>query len=96
MPIYDYHCTSCSHRFELRQGFSAEPVEACPACHGQANRLFHPATVIYKGSGFYTTDYARKHVSAPSSSTNGPPPDTSAKNDTAPAEKHEEVKTSEE
>ena len=60
MPIYDYECVSCNHRFELKQGFDAEPRESCPLCQGLSRRRFHAPTVIYKGSGFYTTDYARK------------------------------------
>ena len=65
MPQYEYECASCRHRFELRQGFNAEPVETCPKCQGRAQRRFHSVAVIYKGSGFYTTDYARKQVSQP-------------------------------
>ena len=60
MPIYEYECVSCNHRFELKQGFDAEPTESCPKCQGLSRRKFHAPTVIYKGSGFYTTDYARK------------------------------------
>ena len=60
MPIYEYECVSCNHRFELKQGFDAEPTESCPRCQGFSRRLFHAPVVIYKGSGFYTTDYARK------------------------------------
>ena len=60
MPIYEYECSNCNHRFELKQGFDAEPTESCPACGGLSRRKFHAPTVIYKGSGFYTTDYARK------------------------------------
>ena len=60
MPIYEYECVSCNHRFELKQGFDAEPTESCPRCQGFSRRMFHAPIVIYKGSGFYTTDYARK------------------------------------
>lgn len=59
MPIYDYECLNCGNRFELRQGFNADPEEVCPRCHGKARRRFHSVAVIYKGSGFYTTDYKR-------------------------------------
>ncbi len=71
MPTYDYQCSECGNRFELRQGFDAEPVEACPQCQGQAHRRFHSVAVIYKGSGFYTTDYARKQVSLPGKADDG-------------------------
>lgn len=59
MPRYDYECLSCGNVFELRQGFDAEPMGVCRECGKTAKRKFHPVPVIYKGSGFYTTDYAR-------------------------------------
>ena len=60
MPIYEYQCVSCNHRFELKQGFDAESTEPCPVCQSLSRRVFHIPAVIYKGSGFYTTDYARR------------------------------------
>ena len=69
MPTYEYECRSCHHRFELRQGFDADPVETCPLCKGSSQRRFHAPAIIYKGSGFYTTDYARTNYSPPSSET---------------------------
>ena len=60
MPIYEYQCVSCDHRFELKQGFDAEPTSPCPICPSTSRRVFHIPAVIYKGSGFYTTDYARR------------------------------------
>jgi len=59
VPIYEYECASCHYRFEERQGFDADPVAICPRCRNQAFRIIHAAPVIYKGSGFYTTDYGR-------------------------------------
>ncbi len=59
MPRYDYQCTSCEHRFELLQSFSEAGSGTCPACSGAGRRVFHAVPVIYKGSGFYTTDYGR-------------------------------------
>ncbi|MDD5093744.1 MAG: zinc ribbon domain-containing protein [Dehalococcoidia bacterium] len=64
MPIYEYKCTSCSFGFEERQGFDAEPICVCPKCQNEARRLFTPAPIIFKGKGFYVTDY-------PSASANG-------------------------
>ena len=78
MPLYDYDCAGCGHRFERRQGFDADPVEVCPRCQGQAHRRFHSVTVIYKGSGFYTTDYPRKSYIGPAPSTDGASPGTSS------------------
>jgi putative FmdB family regulatory protein len=60
MPMYDYQCPSCFHQFELRQAFSAAPYAQCPHCETVSRRIFHPVPVIYKGTGFYTTDYARQ------------------------------------
>ena len=59
MPRYDYRCVACSNEFELVQSFSEAGSGACPVCAGKGQRVFHAVPVIYKGSGFYTTDYAR-------------------------------------
>jgi putative FmdB family regulatory protein len=73
LPLYDYQCSACNHRFELRQGFDSDSVADCPSCGASAKRRFNSVAVIYKGSGFYTTDYARKHLSEPTPSSNGTP-----------------------
>ncbi|MFC2058850.1 FmdB family zinc ribbon protein [Chloroflexota bacterium] len=65
MPVYDYQCDSCHSCFEQRQGFDADPVAICPECQGRARRLFRPVPIIYKGSGFYTTDHGRGVVNSP-------------------------------
>ena len=57
MPVYEYKCTSCDFSFEKRQGFDAEPVCICPQCRNKATRIFQPAPIIFKGKGFYVTDY---------------------------------------
>ena len=59
MPIYEYRCTN-GHQFEVFQAMSDDPVSACEECGAPVERLFHPVAVHFKGSGFYTTDYARK------------------------------------
>ena len=59
MPRYDYRCTACSHTFELVQSFKEAGQGICPECQGAGQRLYHAVPVIYKGSGFYTTDYGR-------------------------------------
>ena len=56
MPLYDYECVSCGNVFELRQSFDASPEGICPSCAGISRRKFHPVPIIYKGTGFYTTD----------------------------------------
>jgi putative FmdB family regulatory protein len=60
MPIYEYECAICHFRFEQRQHFDESVVGVCPLCQGKARRVLHSVPIIYKGSGFYTTDYARK------------------------------------
>lgn len=59
MPTYDYVCKACGHRFEEFQSMSADPLKKCPQCHkNQLERLIGTgAGVIFKGSGFYETDY---------------------------------------
>ena len=64
MPRYDYQCTSCDYRFELVQSFSEAGSGVCPVCAGSGRRVFHAVPVIYKGSGFYTTDYGRPKAPA--------------------------------
>lgn len=59
MPRYDYRCESCAHEFELRQTFQEAGNGTCPSCTGRGQRVYHAVPVIYKGSGFYTTDYGR-------------------------------------
>ncbi len=59
MPTYDYVCNSCDHRWEMFQSIKANPIKKCPACGKQrAKRVIGPgAGIIFKGSGFYQTDY---------------------------------------
>jgi putative FmdB family regulatory protein len=61
MPVYEYECGSCRHRFEKRQGFDDEPGAVCPRCEGKARCIIHAAPVIFKGSGFYVTDHRPSH-----------------------------------
>ncbi len=61
MPTYDYRCTECNYTFELFQRMSEEPVKTCPKCNGKVKRLIGMgAGPIFKGSGFYQTDYKNK------------------------------------
>jgi putative FmdB family regulatory protein len=59
MPIYEYRCLN-GHTFEVVQSMSDDPVETCEVCGAPVERVFHPVAVHFKGSGFYTTDYAKK------------------------------------
>ena len=68
MPIYEYECSICNCRFDKRQSFSDEPVAICPKCNSKSNRVLVPAPVIFKGSGFYVTDYPSGGAKGSSSS----------------------------
>ncbi|MBE3558668.1 MAG: zinc ribbon domain-containing protein [Ktedonobacteraceae bacterium] len=70
MPTYEYLCQTCHHRFEQWQRMSDEPLTVCPRCGEQIRRVLHPAGIVFKGHGFYKTDYGNGSV-APSSSNNG-------------------------
>jgi len=59
MPIYEYRCLN-GHQFEVFQTMSEDPIATCQECGAPVERVFHPVAVHFKGSGFYTTDYARK------------------------------------
>ncbi|NLY56828.1 MAG: zinc ribbon domain-containing protein [Firmicutes bacterium] len=64
MPTYEYNCPKCG-KFDFFQKITAEPLKACPTCGAEVVRVISGGTgVIYKGSGFYTTDYARKGSTA--------------------------------
>ena len=59
MPLYEYECEACGHRFEVIQKFSDSPIETCPKCGGPVQKLLSSPAIQFKGSGWYITDYAR-------------------------------------
>jgi putative FmdB family regulatory protein len=60
MPLYEYQCDACSHRFERIQKFSDPPIDICPTCGGTVRKLLSSPAIQFKGSGWYITDYAKK------------------------------------
>lgn len=56
MPLYEYACAQCGHRFEVRQGIREEPLTTCPDCGGPIRRVIQPVGIVFKGSGFYKND----------------------------------------
>jgi putative FmdB family regulatory protein len=96
MPTYDYHCQVCGHRFTQRQSFSDSPLTRCPECKkNKLERLFGTGgAVIFKGAGFYETDYRRpgqtdKPEDAPAETANAETkaetkPDTKSENSAKP------------
>lgn len=64
MPTYEYECPHCGHTFEAFQNINAKPLDKCPKCHKQPKRLISSGSgIIFKGSGFYATDYRKKSKS---------------------------------
>ncbi len=59
MPIYEYECESCEHRFEVMQKFSDRPLKKCEKCGGPVHKVLSPPALVFKGTGWYVTDYAR-------------------------------------
>jgi putative FmdB family regulatory protein len=78
MPIYEYRCRN-GHSFEIFQSMSDDPVSTCEECGAPTERVFHPVAVHFKGSGFYTTDYARKGSSKSASDGGSSKPESDSK-----------------
>jgi putative FmdB family regulatory protein len=57
LPIYTYHCQACENVLEKRQSFSEDPLTTCLQCGGALRKVLHPVGIVFKGSGFYNTDY---------------------------------------
>ena len=85
MPLYEYQCTKCGHRFEKIQKFSDKPIRKCPECGGRVEQVVSAPAVQFKGSGWYVTDYARK---SPASA-----PSEGGSKDTKESKKDDKIKT---
>jgi len=71
MPLYEYQCKKCGHRFEKIQKFSDKMVKKCPECGGPVEQMISAPAVQFKGSGWYVTDYAKKSSSPGSGGDSG-------------------------
>jgi putative FmdB family regulatory protein len=67
MPTYEYECTICGQHIEVFQRFSEDPLTTCGVCGGRLRKVFHPAGIVFKGSGFYATDSRAKASSGTAS-----------------------------
>lgn len=67
MPLYEYRCVKCGHRFEKIESLSASDSKKCPKCGAKAERLLSAPAIQFKGTGWYVTDYAGKKPDAGSS-----------------------------
>ncbi len=70
VPLYDYQCDTCGHRFEVRQGIREDPLTVCPQCGSPIRRVIHPVGIVFKGSGFYIND-SRNASSSSKPANNG-------------------------
>jgi len=83
MPIYEYKCQSCDQHIEKIQKFSDPPLTQCEACGGPLIKVFSPPGLVFKGSGWYITDYSRKTKEKEKPTAGADKPSTGGK----PAEK---------
>ena len=90
MPIYEYRCEN-DHTFEVMQPMADDPVTVCEVCGASVERVFRPVAVHFKGSGFYTTDYAKKG----STNSSGASSDSKDKSETKSESKSESSSKSE-
>ena len=91
VPTYDYECTRCEHAFEAFHSMSADPISVCPECGGKVRRLIGSgAGILFKGSGFYQTDYRSAEYSKAASTDK--PEKAPTKKDEKSASKNETKK----
>jgi putative FmdB family regulatory protein len=90
MPLYEYQCDQCAHRFEVIQKYSDAPIDVCPKCAGPVKKLLSSPAIQFKGTGWYITDYARSgktdSASAPASSESKTESKTETKSEPAKTE----------
>jgi len=91
MPLYEYQCQKCGHRFERIQKFSDPHVKKCPKCGGPVEQVLSAPAVQFKGSGWYVTDYAKKSGAPASNEGSAAKAESGGKDSTA--KKDEKPKT---
>lgn len=95
MPTYEYQCTKCGIRFELFQSMAEKPRSRCPECRGKVERLISGgAGVLFKGSGFYTTDYRSRGYTEAAKKDKPPEPKPDASSDKSGGAKKERTSAS--
>ena len=90
MPLREFQCKKCKHRFERIQKFSDKPLKKCPECGGPLEELLSAPAVQFKGSGWYVTDYAKKSSTSSSSTSES---DSSTKDSSKETKKEEKPKS---
>jgi putative FmdB family regulatory protein len=71
MPLYEYECDACGHRFEKIRMYSDPPLNECPKCGSTVHKLQSAPAIQFKGTGFYITDYAKKDSGADAKTRDG-------------------------
>jgi len=96
MPTYEYECAKCSHQFERFQSIKAAPLKKCPQCNGRVKRLLSTGGgLLFKGSGFYSTDYrSESYKQGAKADVKPPPPTPAASTEKKPAGKSGKGKAS--
>jgi putative FmdB family regulatory protein len=83
VPLYEYQCKKCKHKFEKIQKFSDRPIRKCPDCGAPVEKVQHAPNVQFKGSGWYVTDYGGKSDKSDKSKTDGNSEKGSSEKDSA-------------
>jgi len=84
MPTYEYGCTACGQHIEVFQRITEDPLTTCGACGGPLRKVFHPAGIVFKGSGFYATDNRSKPKTSSSPPSTGSSGGSSSKGGSDP------------
>jgi putative FmdB family regulatory protein len=101
MPIYGYRCKSCGHEFEVLQKMVDVPLKVCPKCSGELAKKVYAAGIVYKGSGYYSTDYkgsgkgAKTAANGSSSDSESSSPESKPAGEAKPESKAPESSSSE-
>jgi len=95
MPTYEYQCKACDLKFEVKRGFTESPGANCPQCLFQAQRIFSPVPIVFKGLGFYVTDNAAEGRNGYNSSKGDGDKLAEKASEVEPAKKQTGEKTSE-
>jgi putative FmdB family regulatory protein len=83
VPTYEYECTSCGQHVEVFQRITEDPLTSCGVCGGPLRKVFHPAGIVFKGSGFYATDSRSKRSTTPAAKSDQSSSETSSAKDTS-------------
>jgi putative FmdB family regulatory protein len=91
VPIYEYQCEDCAETIEVKQSMKDDPLTACPRCGKRVQRLISSPAIMFKGSGWYVTDYSDKMKPSPGSEA--PAPTTGDKKEAAPSTSEQHAPT---